>query len=142
MITTTLAPPDEPVQQWVVNLTEEQWADWLKRLRSGNYRQGRNQLRVKPPYERKAKYCCLGVLCRSMGFDLNARINLDGFPERMIWGEAGGTETAPVELRQAVPGDLRGRLAMMNDSTEWNFKKIANWLEYQRSAGYILVVAP
>ena len=38
-------------------------AEWVRRLRSGNYVQGRDFLRVKGSDGNPDRYCCLGVLC-------------------------------------------------------------------------------
>lgn len=37
-------------------------AEWLRRLRSGEYAQGKTRLRVTTP-EGEERYCCLGILC-------------------------------------------------------------------------------
>lgn len=49
-------------------MNEEIRAEWIKRLRSGQYKQGKLRLRtsVDTMHERgmtKPNYCCLGVLC-------------------------------------------------------------------------------
>lgn len=40
-------------------------ADWLNRLRSGTYEQGRGRLRTEgdPESGEPDRYCCLGILC-------------------------------------------------------------------------------
>ena len=38
-------------------------AEWIRRLRSGQYNQGKGALRRKRRTQEKDEYCCLGVLC-------------------------------------------------------------------------------
>jgi len=42
-------------------------ADWLNRLRSGTYEQGRGRLRTEgdPESGEPDRYCCLGILCEA-----------------------------------------------------------------------------
>lgn len=36
---------------------------WVKTLRSGEYKQGRNRLKSQSDYDDTVRHCCLGVLC-------------------------------------------------------------------------------
>lgn len=38
-------------------------AEWVRRLRSGDYRQGTGELRTTTDVDDDVRYCCLGVLC-------------------------------------------------------------------------------
>lgn len=38
-------------------------AEWVRRLRSGDYLQGTGELRSSTDVDGDARYCCLGVLC-------------------------------------------------------------------------------
>ncbi len=91
---------------------------WSKALRSGEYKQGRNQLRT-PSVEGKRSYCCLGVLA-----DL-----ID--PESWSGSEWRGDHCAlPAEQ---IPAWLsipqHGRAMWMNDTDGASFGQIADWVD-------------
>tara|TARA_R100001244_G_scaffold129809_1_gene101482 strand:- start:471 stop:851 length:381 start_codon:yes stop_codon:yes gene_type:complete len=44
-------------------MNKEIKAKWVSALKSGNYRQGQNQLKVEGKKNSRVRYCCLGVLC-------------------------------------------------------------------------------
>ena len=58
-------------------------AKWVKALRSGKYQQGRAFL------ERAGAYCCLGVLCKVMGRQVEQNENHEEIPPRAILDAAG-----------------------------------------------------
>ncbi len=102
---------------------------WLKDLRSGNYKQTKGSLCDRGTKTCKAKYCCLGVLGRSIQ-------KLDAFP--IIFKDAvisyKGTSHSKI-----LPGDLInelglnyrviGQLTYLNDTENRSFKEIADWVE-------------
>jgi hypothetical protein len=51
----------ENIMKTTINLTPQQFNDWLAALRSGEYKQGRGTL--CNAYDNS--YCCLGVLCET-----------------------------------------------------------------------------
>lgn len=87
--------------------------EWIKALRSGEYKQTWEVLRCG------TAYCCLGVLCdldakfRGTEFQTEADISL---PSEML--ERFG-------LAASEEGDLMDR----NDRMMWSFKKIADYIE-------------
>lgn len=87
---------------------------WVEALRSGRYQQGRGYLR------KDGKYCCLGVLCDvvdSTGWDG------DTFNERF--------SLLPYELKQRlnISNAVEDKLTDMNDSGDYTFNEIADWIE-------------
>lgn len=105
---------------------------WLKALRSGEYAQGTSYLKWQYRGEKKAEFCCLGVLC-----DLAAR---DGGPEWKGHNKLGSnTAESYMGHTVAIPPDMRFFLAMnqaevnhlidMNDEFANNFGEIATYIE-------------
>ena len=109
----------------------------VKRLRSGNYRQGNNYL------NKAGKFCCLGVLCEiavengicerkidddyfSNGAtyidDTTSQYGASGVPSRKV------TCWAFNEI--FIPKDKLGQsLVTMNDTLKWSFEQIADFIE-------------
>jgi hypothetical protein len=100
--------------------------EWVKALRSGEYKQGRAQLRSK-----KDKFCCLGVLC-----DVYVKETKKG---RWIVDEDGdkgfnfkSQNTLPprsVERWASLDACSSGDFVDFNDSDRQSFKTIANYIE-------------
>lgn len=94
--------------------------DWLKALRSGNYKQGESELRAS-----NNTYCCLGVAAHIAGCK---SITSKG------WIENTRGLSQPIRGIIKVPEILRGtkgiprKLANMNDRGK-TFKQIANYIE-------------
>lgn len=93
--------------------------EWLKRLESGNYKQGKKALYKKEDGKR-AEYCCLGVLCKV--FEDNG-LKVDKNWRRDM--------TLPYEIMKKMEmtecGDLKSgedTLAVLNDTGK-KFKEIA-----------------
>lgn len=115
---------------------------WLKALRSGEYKQGQSQLRQveEGDYgeEGEVKFCCLGVLC-----DIYGKKNNISFKKQTMF--LGQDAFLPKKVRQwaglvAVdPGIPKGNykgitLSALNDGNEslsepLSFKRIANLIE-------------
>jgi hypothetical protein len=113
--------------------------EWVKALRSGEYEQGRNQLKTK-----NGKFCCLGVLC-----DLYSKKNnvpwstesssihknfqhytihgaLENLPDQVkAW--AGLQESDPV-VKHKDPFPTHVHLSYINDQGT-SFAEIANIIE-------------
>ena len=101
---------------------------WLKALRSGRYKQGKQYLRNSDN-----TYCCLGVLAKVMGrrwrkdssgidyalVDKSCTLNLDGvclLPPAVM-------EAARINPK------IQNYLSTKNDSGDWPFNRIADWIE-------------
>lgn len=98
---------------------------WVKALRSGDYEQGRHQLRNE-----HSQFCCLGVLCNlhAQAHPDLARLQLSPF---MYMGTS---INLPISVRQWA-GLAVGReheFAEMNDTHKWTFKEIAKYIEDNR----------
>lgn len=93
---------------------------WTAALRSGEYEQGKNRLRTGD------EFCCLGVFCDVVGFDLDAPAV--GVNAAMPWARASGVEEAPPILQDLVPRGVRFSLAEQNDAGA-TFEEIADLIE-------------
>ena len=104
---------------------------WLKALRSGKYRQGRDRLRTKTN-----GYCCLGVLC-----DVYRKTTKTGkwVQTDQLWNFEGRSGVLPYKVRRWAglkqedpeldPTSFSGNASSVNDLRRSNFKKIANLIE-------------
>ncbi len=98
--------------------------EWLKRLRSGDYQQGRSYLRK---YDGAAqRFCCLGVLCDI--HDTNAWREPD--EDSVLFDYDGDEEFPPEDLLDFVGLSTTdaGTLATMNDGGK-TFTEIADYIE-------------
>ena len=95
--------------------------EWMKRLKSGIYEQGKRVLR-----NRDNKYCCLGVLC-----DI---INPDGWkkgdPTTLYFnGENYNGLNEDTRIKVGITLDDHDKLIEMNDDFSDSFDKIADWIQ-------------
>lgn len=96
---------------------------WTTALRSGQYEQGQGQLK------KDGKFCCLGVLCDVVGFDLDQpRPDVTSGFARRLWGSASGLGITPPVLSDLLPFNLRNQLANLNDAGR-TFPEIADRIE-------------
>ena len=102
--------------------------EWVKALRSGDFKQGRGALL------KNEKYCCLGVLCEiaeDVGFDLEKRPNTR-FPNLINFGEDNAFLPPIValwsELDSCNPSVNEIFLSRHNDAGD-SFKEIADLIE-------------
>lgn len=105
---------------------DREWRDeWVRALRSGEFKQGRGQLR------HAGRYCCLGVLCQ-----LRPDIKWRGGDA--IWGhgeEAGGTLPLSLAVELGMRQHHVGHLVDMNDGDKiygvrkHSFAEIADYIE-------------
>lgn len=86
---------------------------WLKALRSGEYKQGRDRLKRRAGD--KVTYCCLGVLAEVCGLDPH---------------EVGESQMLNDETRDHIglSDGQQSDLALMNDGRS-SFEKIADYIE-------------
>lgn len=102
-------------------------AKWLKALRSGEYKQGRELLKTKD-----GKYCCLGVLAEINGhLKENGCVLLEYVVEHrpsQIY-TAGILDTDGGSWRNDVQGTVLEQAMEMNDSFEHDFNSIADYIE-------------
>lgn len=117
-------------------MTNEQEAAterWIKALRSGEYAQATNQLRVNDSYG-PIGYCCLGVACdlfqKETGqgkwdgpfFVLRNRQYVTNPPEDVC-------EYFGLTTDSGTYGSVRDLTLTERNDSGWNFKKIANILK-------------
>ncbi|SRR6266700_7902151 len=92
---------------------------WVAALRSGKYKQTRNQLH-NPKGD---GYCCLGVLCKISGKEFNS---VEQFIPQNIRFWAGLKSNDG----NCCDTELKGcSLATYNDNSKYSFKKIADIIE-------------
>lgn len=115
--------------------------NWLKALRSGEYKQGEAALR-KEANDGIEKFCCLGVLCDLVEPNQWRRVAGHGFDEAVAWcnGPAGNNGIPRKDLLEKLGLNrkisrsnrfgysIAEKLAYMNDNGK-NFTEIANWIE-------------
>lgn len=98
--------------------------DWVKALRSGEYRQGKRTL-VKGCWPDTQEYCCLGVLGRVCGLSVDNMVNHTSFADHYsdIWS------SIPEALLKSGNVTLTNKLIDMNDMQMKSFSEIADWIE-------------
>jgi hypothetical protein len=86
-------------------------AKWLKALRSGKYKQGKERLQTTA-----GRFCCLGVLC-----DLHAQATGAKWGEREGAPVYGKLEDAPYYLPPVVQrwAGLKDKRCTLPESAEW-----------------------
>ena len=96
---------------------------WTKKLRSGEYVQGRGQLVT--PCKDYDEFCCLGVLCDVMG------IEFEGRHVGLFVAGTGHNSTLPKALLDKTGLSKNDQVALMrfNDLSCWNFNQIADWID-------------
>ena len=97
---------------------------WVKALRSGEYEQGRGQLRTWD-----GRFCCLGVLC-----NLIDNTAWDPISHKWKDRELSLTDTGKAPLYDMLDEldmsrEAHEYLINMNDDQEASFKEIADWIE-------------
>lgn len=119
---------DYEPRPWTAGQQAENRAKWVAALRSGEYQQGKQELRTD-----QGSYCCLGVAC--------VVAIADGVEDR--WPDDGGftwDEQLPRSVRDWLglasrAGDLvaeiegRKHLIALNDDAEFTFAQIASVIE-------------
>ena len=94
---------------------------WVKALRSGEYKKGKEYLKQNTP--KGLRHCCLGVLCEIQ----HARMTL-GTEAYEVGGYCGNLAPS-YQKRYGVPEEAMHKLINMNDVRSWSFNRIATWIE-------------
>jgi hypothetical protein len=109
--------------------------EWVKALRSGNYNQGQQYLRVNNG--EKDLYCCLGVLCdiytKKTGIDwkpLRIEHGEETIP-KTIFAWAGLEDSNPNVTYNEYKETRACTLSELNDEAELNFNQIADLIDTQ-----------
>lgn len=100
-------------------MDEELKEKWLKALRSGDYKQGRNALKTVTN-----RFCCLGVLADIVNPKGWQKDGLE--PNKYSWARPKSTSFLPLNL---ISTDIQVQLVNMNDSDGKSFTSIADWIE-------------
>lgn len=94
--------------------------EWMKALRSGEYKQGRDCL-----LNDSGAYCCLGVAAVVAGYQINSQHDRILRPD----GSSSDLCSSYGTLEDfGLSGTARGHLIQMNDSGK-TFGDIADWVE-------------
>lgn len=108
-------------------LNKEAVHKWVKALRSGEYKQGREQLRNDDD-----EYCCLGVACDVFKEEVNGEWKQNGENYQF---HIGGNHTVgfmPIFLKDHLglsENFVNVELVSANDHKELSFDEIANMIE-------------
>lgn len=102
--------------------------EWVKALRSGEYRQGQGQLKNEtwPPREEgpHMEYCCLGVLA---DLDITQRMCNSGWdsldPNAYVHWES----QEPIAREDSLPGDLPELLNLSVELTDEQVEAVLGW---------------
>lgn len=107
----------------VINITREQFDQWLVDLRSGEFKQSKAWLKTNDGY------CCLGVLGE----------RLEGFNDSLVYLKTSGTSIGIHELKNSqqasflpeeyINHGIQGELSLLNDNKDKSFLEIADWIE-------------
>ncbi len=111
-----------------VAVTREQLDEWIKALRSGEYKQTNSQLVYRDTVNGEVGYCCLGVYGRLNG-------GTEDLSQGWMTFEGVTSSTGELEPQVAyIPGALMAKsaqsfLAGLNDGQGLSFEEIANIAE-------------
>lgn len=102
-------------------------AKWIKKLRSGQYEQGRGRL------VNDDKHCCLGVLCNVLPNTKFVVDEADNLAVRAGRSYVSMSALLPPDVC-GIPLDKQHQLASLNDGTDGvgvpkSFNEIADWIE-------------
>jgi len=94
---------------------------WIKALRSGKYKQGKHRLRTA----KTGGYCCLGVACSVLAKETGNKTN--SFSNHKTLNYSGYLNARGEKLLR-IKG-VQATLSHMNDSQNYTFEQIADFLE-------------
>lgn len=103
-------------------MTPQQKIDYIAALRSGRYKQARGALyRASADPGEPGSYCCLGVACVVLGFEIQGT--------GVVGGGSMKRRSAYVALEPYIPWWDRASMIRMNDDRHNTFDEIADWAE-------------
>ena len=103
---------------------------WVKALRSGKYKQGRQYLRQT--LNGQDKFCCLGAVTDICGKRWNkgrTKLLEAGVQQVFCFRGNAGTLDGRFRAEIGLTDSEEAILATKNDSGRWSFKRIATWIE-------------
>ena len=96
--------------------------EWIAALRSGEYKQGKNQLNNR----HSDTYCCMGVACVVAGHKKTLMNNADSFID------LGKYKNVPSIIKGDPRNSVVNSLVSMNDGVyqqQKSFNQIADWIQ-------------
>ena len=110
-------------------------ADWITALRSGEYQQTVDNLRLRD----ENAFCCLGVLADLAGIEWETYYEENGRgyehePERGYY--------LSEDVYRAIPATLRSTLVDMNDVMGMSFTEIADVIEKDTTLPDVITFSP
>lgn len=102
-------------------------AKWVAALRSGRYRQTVSTLERLDEAGEVVGNCCLGVLCREAG--VPETDSFRGSGGYVTFDGRGGWLSPRLLERFDITGPEQDQLATMNDSGNYDFDQIADYIE-------------
>lgn len=110
---------------------------WLEALRSGEYKQGKDQL--KQEQNGDCSYCCLGVLCDLFAKETgtswdNQILKYDAMmPTEPVrnWAGVSSNDEFTVDVDDNEVNEGYARLDVLNDRHNYTFAQIADLIEKQ-----------
>lgn len=104
-------------------MTTELKSEWVKALRSGEYKQGFGRLRWND-----GEHCSLGVLADVL---VRKHAAMWGWDNALEYEMDRGVTVLPSKLRADIRffGPLHDRVVAMNDKLRFTFLEIADWID-------------
>lgn len=99
---------------------------WVKALRSGNYKQGKERLRTTKT-DGSSYYCCLGVLADVLGCEWIEGAEIARFKEEKQISAAIIPHRVADKIK--LPAIKQDKLISMNDGAGRSFNYIASYIE-------------
>lgn len=112
-----------------MKLPEPFKTNWLKDLRSGEYKQGQNRLL------KDNRYCCLGVACKTAGYSDKRLKYKNGSYSTAIFSDSGSfikMRKVPAQLQGSCKNrteDVVSDFLALNNDLGYTHKQIADWVE-------------
>lgn len=101
------------------------YEQWVSALRSGDYNQTKGTLKGELP-DGGVGYCCLGVLAEILGYEVEKQGIIEGSLSEYA---SEGPDEVYEDFRETFEIIDVDTLIVLNDSKEYNFSEIADYIE-------------
>ena len=99
--------------------------EWVAKLRSGKYKQGKGTLRCIPYTSTDIHYCCLGVMCLVKAKMCKQSVEKVFISQKL---EIGALSDATLKWAM-LDKEIQKKLTDMNDISGCSFRSIASYIE-------------